>query len=245
MPRLNLKLKKEDASALSPEGRALVEEVEQLADEVLAAEKDTPETMTLPQAKSIRAAGGIFYGVTVALCLLLGVMLLLNAFAANGVMGLRFFVEPTNAMLRQVPRGSLLITVMRSSGKIRPGDIITYNVLPDKPDVPGTRLTRIVAERLESNGKVVFHTKRAGDAAPDSMPINMTHILGVKLAVLPGVGYVISFAQTYAAALSVLAGALCVSAAVMRLWANREHPELKDRKRRKAGHKGRVQHAIV
>ena len=232
-----------DDAMLSPEGRALVAEVDHLAEEVLAPEKEPAEPMTGKQAKNIRGTANAFYFVTVALSLLLSVTMLLNAFAPNGVMGMRFFVELTNAMLKQVPRGSLLITVMRPSGKIEPGDIVTYNALPGDPDSP--RLTRIVDERLESGGKTIFRTKRAGNAAPDSMPINMTHILGVKLVVIPGAGYVVSFLQTYAAGLAVLAAALCVAAVAMRRWAGMEHPELRKRKRRKAKRKGRVQHAVI
>ena len=243
MPRLSLNLKKKKAGgpALSPQGKALVEEVDQLAGEVLAPEEDPPAPMTTRQAKNMRKTANAFYFTTAALGLFLGVTLLLNAFAANGVMGVRFFVEPTNAMRGQVPYGSLLVTATRPSSRIKPGDIITFNV-QDTP-VPGARLTRIVAECLESNGKPVFRTKRTGDAAPDSMLINMTHILGVKVAVIPRAGFVVSFIQTYAAGLAVLAAALCIAAVLLRRWANREHPELKKKRRRK--HRGRVRHGIA
>ena len=144
----------------------------------------------------------------------------------------------------QAPYGSLLITVTRPSGRIKAGDIITYYALPGEPD---TRLTRIVDARLENNGIPIFRTKRTENAAPDSMLINMTHILGVKLAVIPYAGHVISFMQTYAAGFAVLAGALTVAAVVMRLWANKEHPEIKHmikKKRAQKGRKGRVRHVV-
>jgi len=237
MPRLN---------NLSPEGQALLEEVDQLAEEVLAPEKEPPVPMSRKYAVNIRKTAGAFYIVTVALCLLLGVTGLLNAFAANGVLGVRFFVELTDAM-PQAPYGSLLVTVTRPSGRINPGDIITYYALPGEPD---TRLTRIVDERLDDSDKPLFRTKRAADATPDSMLINMSHILGVKRAVIPYAGRVVSFVQTYAWGFAVLAGALTVSAAVLRLWAGREHPELKTlrsikKKKAKKGRKGRGQHADV
>ena len=236
---LRLKRKGEDGPVLSPQGQALVEEVDQLAEEVLAPEKEPPAPMTGRQAKNMRRTANAFYFVTVALGLLLGVTLLLNAFAANGVMGVRFFVEPTNAMRGQVPYGSLLITATRPSSRIKPGDIITFNV----QDTPGARLTRIVDECLVSNEIPLFRTKRAGDAAPDSMLINITNVLGVKLAVIPGAGYVISFVQAYAAGLAVLAASLLISAVVLRRWVNREHPELK--KKHKAKHRGRVRHGLA
>ena len=216
---------------LTPGGQALVEEVEQLAGEVLAPEKDEPVPVSRRQALTMRKAAGAFYAFFVVLALVLGAVALLNNFSADGVAGLRFFVEPTDAMLKQVPRGSLLITVTRPSSKIKPGDIITYYAMPGEPD---TRLTRIVDERLESNGKPIFRTKRAGDAAPDSMLINMTHILGVKLAVIPGAGFVFSFIQAYGWGLAILAAAMLISAVLLRRWAGREHPGLgKKKKKRK------------
>ena len=247
MPRLNLKSKKavtpgEGPAALSPEGQALLEEVDLLAGDVLAPEKVPPAPMGRRLAVNIRKTAGAFYIVTVVFCVLLTITWLLNAFAPNGVFGMRFFVEPTNAM-PQAPYGSLLVTVMRPSGRINPGDIITYYALPDEPD---TRMTRIVDERLENNDIPIFRTKRAANAAPDSILINMTNIQGVKLAVIPYAGYVISFMQTYAWGFAVLAGALAVSAVVLRLWVSKEHPELKQllkKKRAKKGRKGRVQHA--
>jgi len=231
--------------SLSPQGQALLEEVDQLAEDVLAPVKVSPETMSRKLAVNIRKTAGVFYAVTVLFCVLLAITWLLNAFAPNGVFGVRFFVEPTNAM-PQAPYGSLLITVTRPSGRIAPGDIITYYALPGDP---GSRLTRIVDERLENNDIPLFRTKRAGNAAPDSMLINMTHILGVKLAVIPYAGHVVSFMQIYAWGFAVLAGALAVSAAVMRLWASKEYPGLKQiiktekKKKAKKANKGRVRNA--
>ena len=221
-----------------------MEEVDQLAGEVLAPVKEPPAPMTRRQAGNLRRTANGFYCAVVALGFLLGVMLLLNTFASNGVLGVRFFVETTNAMLKQVPRGSLLVTVTRASDKIHPGDIITYYAVRGEP---GTRLTRIVHERVENNDNdlPLFRTKRGGDAGPDSMLINITHILGVKLAVLPGVGYVISFLQAYGWGLAILAGALLVSAAALRRWANREHPDLKKKKRKRLQRKGRERHALI
>jgi len=222
----------------------MLEEIDKLAGDVLSAEaaKPPPEPMSEKYARNMRKTADAFYIITVIFSILLGIALLLNTFAADGVFGLRFFVEPTKVMLGQVPYGSLLVTVTRPSSRIAPGDIITYYALPGDP---GSRLTRIVDERLENGGIPLFRTKPAGDAAPDSMTINMTHILGVKLLVIPYAGHVISFMQTYAWGFAVLAGALCAAAAALRAWAARERPGLKHKKskRAKKRRKGRVLHA--
>jgi len=228
LPRLKSK-KADGSAALSLRGKAMVEEVDQLAGDILAPEDQEHAPMTRRQALNMRRVAGWFYIATVALGLLLSLTLLLNTFALSGVFGLRFFVEPTRAMA-QVPRGSLLITAMRPSEKINAGDIVTYNA---RYAEPGTRMTRIVAERLKVNGQTVFSTKRAGNAAPDSMTVPMTNILGVKLAVLPGAGYVVSFLQAYGWGLAILAAALLISAVALRRWANLEHPEIRRRRRRR------------
>ncbi|MCL1951604.1 MAG: hypothetical protein FWF60_02130 [Oscillospiraceae bacterium] len=241
-----MKKQENPLAALSPHGRAFVREVDRLAGEVLAPEGPAPAPMTARQARDMRRAAGAFYCAAVVLSLLLGTALLLNAFSDKGVLGMRFFVEPTNAMRGLVPRGSLLITVTRGSSRIKPGDIITYYALYEDKDhlkgMPGARLTRIVDECLNKDGELLrFRTKRAGDAAPDSMEVNITHVLGVKLAVLPGMGYAVSFLQAYAGGLAVLAAALLISAVALRRWANMEHPRGKRRKKRK----GRAPHAIA
>ena len=222
----------------------MLEEIDRLAGDVLSAEaaKPPPEPMSEKYARNMRKTADAFYIVTVIFSLLLGIALLLNTFAADGVFGLRFFVEPTKVMLGEVPYGSLLVTVTRPSSRIAPGDVVTYYALPGDP---GSRLTRIVDERLENGGIPLFRTKAAGNAAPDSMTINMTHILGVKLLVIPYAGHAASFMQTYAWGFAVLAGALCVAAAALRAWAAHERPGLKrgKGKRAKKRRKGRVLHA--
>ncbi len=225
---------------LSPEARAFIDEVDQLAGEVLVADKELAMPISREHAKRMKTLANVFYVVVVVLGLLVGFVLLLNRYASNGILGMRFFVEQTNAMNTTVPRGSLLVTVTRSSEKIKKNDIITYYAVQTDPD---TRLTRIVDECLKTNGIPFFRTRRAGSAQPDSMLINMTNILGVKLAIIPYAGYVISFIQTYAYGFAVLAAAMCVAAIALRRWSFKEHPEMK--KKRKKKNKGKVRHADV
>ena len=218
LPRL--KGKKEPAVAISPEGQAFVEEVDALADEVWEEGRTIVPALASPpederKAKHIkRTANGFFIGAA-CVCVLLALTMMLNAYAANGVFGLRFFVEPTDAMKPAIPRGSLLVTVNRKPDKINQGDIITYNALRDEPL---TRLTRIVEERTGPDGNYRFRTKRPGNTPPDSLIVNVTNILGVKLFVVPYGGYVISFMRIYAGGFAGLAAALCAAAVLLRKW---------------------------
>ncbi|MCL2106568.1 MAG: S24/S26 family peptidase [Oscillospiraceae bacterium] len=224
-------------SAISREGHAFVKEIENLAQDVLEAEA-LPDGGGLPaprffaaapsadKARNVKITANVFFYLSILFTLLLALTLTLNRTAAAGIFGLRFFVEQTDAMKPLIPRGSLLVTVNRAPAKVKPGDVITYNVIEKDPD---SRLTRLVDERLDNyNGDmVVYRTKRA-QAAADSILINHTSVLGVKLFSLPYMGSVISFVQAYAASLAVTAAALCVSAVLLRRW-------LKDVTRFRAG----------
>lgn len=220
---------------ISPAGEAFVEEVVQLSADVLAHAPPPPQpAYDLPlsqrKARRVKVVANAFFGLAVLLLLLLAVTLFLNKTSPNGVGGVCFFVEPTDAMKPLITRGSLLITVHRSPADIQPGDIITYYAMRGDPD---TRLTRIVAERLDDGGRgnPMFRTKRAADALPDSILINSTYIRGVKRAALPGVGYVVSFLQTYAEGLAVVAVALGVAAVLLRRFLRSKEAEKRKRKR--------------
>jgi len=209
---------------ISRAGEAFVEEVVQLGEAVLAeAPPPVEPAYAAPpdprRARGVRRVANTFFFLAVGLSVLLTATLFLNRTSLNGVGGLCFFVETYDAMKPLISRGSLLVTVYRRPADIKPGDIITYYAMRDDPD---TRLTRIVDERLEDSGRgdgnILFRTKRAAGALPDSILINATNIRGVKLFALPGAGYVISFLQTYAQGLAVVAVALLAAAVLLRRW---------------------------
>ena len=225
MPHLNEETKDvvlpEEGPALSEEGLAFVAEVEALADEVWVDGPEIIHAMSAPPegtlAKAARRVANAFFISSLVLCLLLTITLVFSGFP-GGLFGLRFFVEPTNAMAPMIPRGSLLITRNRRPEQINPGDVITYYALPQEPE---SRLTRIVEERSGSAGNYLFRTVRPGDdAQPDSIVINATSILGVRLMAVPYAGFVLSFLRIYAVAIAVLAAALCVAAVLLRKWLN-------------------------
>ena len=205
--------------AVSQEGQAILDEIDLLADEMLSDAPDQNMLFVAPPTKRgakrlKRAVAALFTGAVI-LSLLLTVMLLLNQFAANGVGGVRFFVEHTDAMRPVIPRGSLLVTRYRAPAKIKQGDIITYYAVPGER---GTRLTRIVEGSAEHNGKYTYTTRRASSQQLDSIRINHTYVLGVKLLVIPYFGYVISFVRLYAWGFAVIAAAMCVAAVLLRRW---------------------------
>jgi len=219
MPLLNRRKAAAPDPGISPEGKAFVKELDTLADDVWEEARTIVPAFSAPPdgekaRRTKRVANGFFIGA-VALCLALAGVLLLNNINA-GLFGLRFFVEPTDAMAPNVPRGALLITVNRKPGQIQAGDIITYNALPYSPDSP--RLTRFVDERSGAEEDYRFRTKRPGSVVPDSIVINTTNILGVKLAVLPWAGFAISFVRIYAGAFAAVAAMLCVAAVLLRIW---------------------------
>ena len=219
MRNLPLLKRKTKGAALSPEGKAFIKEINALADEVWDDKSDIVHALADPpdetRAKKTKRVSNAFFIAALFLCLLLTTMFLVTGFP-GGLFGLRFFVEPTDAMAPDIPRGTLLITVNRRPDQINPGDLITYNALPDDPQ---SRMTRIVNERVGETPNYRFVTRRVGDAAPpDSIVVNPTNILGVGIARLPYAGYVISFLQLYAIGFAVLAAMLCLAAVLLRKW---------------------------
>ncbi|MDR2753756.1 MAG: hypothetical protein LBB50_05560 [Oscillospiraceae bacterium] len=204
--------------SLSPQGQALVDELDQLAGEVLDEATDISDPLQIEpgskKARNIHITANVFLWTAVGLCLLLTLTFGLNQ-AADGVGKLHFFVEPTAAMAPKIPQGSLLLTYRPAANKIEPGEIVTYWAVPNNPD---SRITRIVEAHWKESGQDMYRTKRAASAKADSIEFNYTSILGVKLAVLPFAGYAISFVAGYAPGLTAIAAALCLAAVLLRKW---------------------------
>ena len=231
MPRINLpgirfgREKQEmgllapEAPAISKEGQAILDEIDSLADEVLSYAPDQNMLFVAPPtrrgARRAKTAVAVLFSCMVVFSLLLTTMLLLNQFAANGVGGMRFFVEHTDAMRPDIPRGSLLITRYRAPAQIKRGDIITYYAVPGERD---TRLTRIVGSSEEKDGKYTYTMRRASAQQLDSIRINHTYVLGVKFLVVPYFGFVVSFVRLYAWGFAVVAACMCIAAVLLRRW---------------------------
>jgi len=208
----------QEGQALSQEGLAFVDEIDDLADEAWEEQRSIVPALALRpdeiKAKKFkRVANGLFVSA-IALCLLLAMVFILNSFS-GGLFGLRFFVEPTDAMAPNIRRGSLLVTVNRHPERINTGDVITYNALPRDRE---SRLTRIVETRTGGEGNYRFRTRRPGATMSDSIIIRSTDILGVAVAAIPYAGYAISFLHMHSVGLAVIAAAMCAAAVLLRKW---------------------------
>ena len=211
---------------ISAEGQVLVDEIDHLADDVLVDSPDETMLFVAPPtkrgAKRLKIAVHVLFAGAALICLLLMSMLLLNRFARNGVGGMRFFVEHTDAMRPEISRGALLITTYRSPANINKGDIITYYAIPGDRD---TRLTRIVESVTEADGVYTYTTRRAATKEQlDSIRIDHTYVLGVKLFAIPLFGYVISFMYLYGWGFAVLAAAMLIAAIMLRRWLKDKSP---------------------
>lgn len=218
-----------DDPVLSEDGAAILREIEDLAEDVLNEESEAGEGLPPPQfplamvnprlALRLRVLTDAFFYLALLFALLLTVSLLLSQTASGGIGGLRFFIEQTDAMSPAIRRGALLITANRQPNRIEAGDVITFDTVEGQRD---SRLTRVVAERLDDynhGGMTFFRTVRPEEGAePDSVAVNQTNVRGVKIAAIPGAGYVISVMNAYAAAFAVLAVALCCAALLLRRW---------------------------
>ncbi len=207
-------------------------EIEDLADDVLDEENEAGDGLPPPafnltlaaarRALQVRILANVFLYLFLVFTLLLSVSALLSKTALGGIGGLRFFIEQTDAMAPAIRRGALLVTVNRKPSEIKKGDVITFEVMEGQQD---SRLTRVVQERLDNynqGGMTFFRTVRPeAGAQPDSIAVNQTNVRGVKIAALPNAGFLIAFINTYAAAIAVLAAALCCAAVLLRRWARR------------------------
>ena len=222
-----------ETPVLSAEGQELVDEIDHLADDVLTDSPDETMLFVAPPtkrgAKRLKIAVAGLFACTGIICLLLMAMLLLNQFARNGIGGMRFFVEHTDAMRPEITRGALLITTSRSPAKIKKGDVITYYAIAGDRD---TRLTRIVEDITKTEDLYTYTTRRASSTQLDSIRISHTYVLGVKLLVIPLFGYVISFMYLYGWGFAVLAAAMFVAAIMLRRWLKDKSPG-RDKSRRK------------
>ena len=223
-----------EVPVISAEGQILVDEIDHLADDVLTDSPDETMLFVAPPtkrgARRLKIAVNVLFAGAGIICLLLTSMLLLNRFAKNGVGGMRFFVEHTDAMQPEISRGALLITTYRSPAKINKGDIVTYYAIPGDRD---TRLTRIVESITETDGVYTYTTRRAAAKEQlDSIHIDHTYVLGVRFLVIPLFGYVVSFMYLYGWGFAVLAASMFVAAMMLRRWLKDKSPG-REKSRRK------------
>jgi hypothetical protein len=162
-----------------------------------------------------KSANVAFYGGVSAFFLLLAALLCNALFPVVGFLGLHFFVEKTDMMAPEAPRGSLLITVRKAQQKIEAGDVITFRAIEGDAR---TRLTRVVAGKFEDPlrpNMIYFETESLAPQHTDSFTVNGTQILGVKLAALSGVGAVLESIGTYSVPILFVVTLSCALVAVL------------------------------
>jgi len=136
------------------------------------------------------------------------VFALLVALSALDLTGHRLFVVGGASMEPAVPKGSLVIVRSTYPAALMVGDVVTYQHR-------GASVTHRVASIEEYGDARVFTTKGDANETADPDAVAFDDRVGLVVAQLPLVGYLVAVLQAYGRFLSVTA------AMVIALWALR------------------------
>ncbi len=95
----------------------------------------------------------------------------------------------TGSMTPSYPAGTLVIVKPTDVQQIRIGDVVTYQVTSDQPDVVTHRVTQII-EPSTAAGTVSFITKGDANSLPDAAPVKPVQVRGVVWYAVPYLGWV-------------------------------------------------------
>jgi signal peptidase len=136
------------------------------------------------------------------------VLALLVTLAALDLSGHRLFVVGGASMDPAIPKGSLVIVRATVPAALTVGDVVTYQHR-------GATVTHRVASIQEYGDARVFTTRGDANDAADPDPVTFDDRVGLVVAQLPVLGYLVAALQASGRLLSLAA------AAVIALWALR------------------------
>lgn len=125
--------------------------------------------------------------------------------------GLSVYIVTSGSMEPSVPMGALVLVAPEPAGDVGVGDVITF-VLPDR-----VVTHRVVAIEPSDSGPV-FVTRGDANPAPDPARLEVRGVVGVPRLVVPDLGFVVAYAQSYwrILVLAVIAWSLVVEARSLR-----------------------------
>lgn len=104
--------------------------------------------------------------------------------------GLKCYIVLSGSMRPALPVGSAVYVSQREPQKIQKGEIITYTT-----EKVGAKVTHRVYETDEKNR--CFLTKGDANASVDAKPVSWEHVCGVVTFVVPYMGYILKFLDTW------------------------------------------------
>lgn len=159
----------------------------------------TPLTGQLPALRVIldasrRAVRGALIGFTLVVTAVVGLSLGATA------LGYDLFVIDGGSMSPSVRAGALVISERTAPDALRPGDVITFR-RASAPDAPVTH--RVI--RVEQAGGISVWTKGDANAVADPEPLTGVEPVSRMRLNLPMAGYLLSFMQTRAGQVALIA----------------------------------------
>lgn len=95
----------------------------------------------------------------------------------------------TSSMTPSYPAGTLVIVKPTDVQQIRIGDVITYQIASNQPEVVTHRVIQIV-EPTTSSDTISFITKGDANSLPDAKPVKPVQVRGVVWYAVPFIGWV-------------------------------------------------------
>lgn len=95
----------------------------------------------------------------------------------------------TGSMTPSYPAGTLVIVKPADAQQIRIGDVVTYQIASDKPEVVTHRVTKII-EPTTTDGTISFITKGDANSLADAAPVKPVQVRGVVWYAVPFIGWV-------------------------------------------------------
>ncbi len=140
---------------------------------------------------------------------IVAVLIMLVAIIALDLSGHRLFVVSGASMEPAIARGSLLIVRPALPTAVAVGDIVTF-------DHRGQTVTHRVAGIDETSGSRVFTTKGDANDTLDPDPVAFDGQVGLLVAHVPALGYVLALVQWAGRPVSIVTGLLLTTWALRR-----------------------------
>jgi signal peptidase I len=152
--------------------------------------EETPTPEDAPRRPLwLRAIRGSLAAVSfLALCLaILAALVLVVLPAATGS---GTYTILTSSMSPHYPPGTLMVVKPETFDRLRPGDVITYQIESGRPEVVSHR---IVSMAVGQDGETTLVTQGDNNSEPDAEPVREVQVRGKLFFAVPYVGHVASW----------------------------------------------------
>lgn len=138
--------------------------------------------------KTVRKAGRIFYGLILAVLILIAVTLVISTFDIPG--NYKILIVQSGSMEPAIKMGAIVIT--KPQVDYQKNDIITFS----EPADPKVLVSHRIVGIEKKDGNTSYVTKGDANEDPDTEKRPEQSVVGKVLFSVPFVGYLVNFAKT-------------------------------------------------